>query len=380
MRILFDGYPLLTTKSGVGYYTYNLIGSLLKLDHENDYTILYNTSKSRKEPIVMVPERYLRYPYKAFNRFPFIPSWLKNIPLESFVGEFDIFHGTNAGLLPVKEGATVLTIHDLAYVHYPETIGRSSYKFLTKNLARYAQLCDRIVTVSDNTKRDIIECLNIDPKKINVTHLAADARYRPIDRNDAGCKLVQAKYKLPERFILYVGNLEPRKNIPALIRSYSMMIKRTGGDHKLVLAGGCKRGFEEIMSLIRQLKIEDKVILTGYVELEDIPYLYNLAEVFAYVSKFEGFGLPPLEAMQCGIPVIVSSVSSLPEVVGDAGIMVDPFDDKKISIELEKMIADDKLRKYYSQKGRERAAEFSWEKTAIATMAAYKKAFQSKNG
>lgn len=378
MHIVFDGYPLLTTKSGVGYYTYNLIASLLKMDCENEYTILYNTSKSKKKQPISAKQTYLRYPYKTLDKLSYIPGFFKKIPMEIFLGDFDLFHGTNAWLLPVKKACTVLTIHDLAYIHYPDTIGRSSYKLLTKNLVRHAQSCNRIIAVSENTKRDIVKYLNIDPQKIDVTHLAADSIYRVIDKADLKIEFVRKKYNLPDNFILYVGNLEPRKNVPTLVRAYNTLLKRTGCDYKLVLAGGRKKGFNEIEHLIKQLHIEDKVLMTGYVELDDIPYLYNLADVFTYVSKFEGFGLPPLEAMQCGTPVIVSNVSSLPEVVGDAGILVDPLNDEEIAAALENLLNDEKLREHYSRKGQKRAANFSWEQTARITMGTYKKAYESK--
>ena len=305
MKVLLDARPLLGTRMGIGYYCYNLIMALKNVDTISQYIPVYNTFRTMPQQ-VPGEELYIRFPFRRINESSFLSKLFGFISLETFTGDFDIYHGTAFRLIPAK-AKKVLTIHDLAYKYYPETFDAKNYKFLTRMVGIYAKQADHIITVSESTKRDVIRFLDVDPSKVTVTHLAADRIFRPIESHNQQLKNVRQKYNLPEKFVLYVGTLEPRKNLPNLIRAFHQMKKRTCCEHKLVLAG--KKGwlYEEISRTIEELKMGSEIILPDYIAAEDLPYLYNLADVFAYVSKYEGFGLPPLEAMQCGIPVMVAN-------------------------------------------------------------------------
>lgn len=371
MRVIIDGTPLATgNKGGVGYYCQYLIDGLVSSDKENEYVALYNKSKLERFPRVTAKEKYLSYPYRNFWKI-FGSNFLYNIPLECFTGKFEIFHGTDTRLLPVHNARTVVTIHDVEYASSPATVPKKDIHLRSKLFPYSARGATRIIAVSEHTKKDIVNHLGIDPQKIQVTHLAADKIYKVID-NEEKLASVRKKYKLPSKFILYVGGLYPRKNIPNMLKAYAIVKKRTGCQQKFVLVGMKAEAMQEISITIKQLGLINDVIFPGYIDIEDMPVIYNLADVFMHVSIFEGFGLPPLEAMQCGTPVLVSNVASLPEVVGDAGFQVNPFDIEEMSLKLEKLIISEERINYYKKKGLERAALFSWEKTVQLTLDVYK--------
>ena len=217
-----------------------------------------------------------------------------------------------------------------------------------------------------------MEYLGIPEERIRVTLLAADEQYRVIHGVDA-IKAVVGSYGIDREYILYTGTLEPRKNIVSLIRAFDAIKKESGIPHRLVIAG--KKGwlFDDIFSAVEELGLVDEVIFTGYVPGEDLPYLYNGASLFAYPSKYEGFGLPPLEAMACGCPVVSSNSSSLPEVVGDAGLMVAPEQTNDLAREaMLKVLSDSSLRDSMRCRGLERAAMFSWKRCARETLDVYR--------
>lgn len=372
MKVHIDGKPLFNQKTGIGYYCYNLIEALNSLDSQSKYIATYNTSRIRKNKLVSGPEKYVWYPYTKLRRhvgttFPY------NLALENFLGDFDIYHGTAFSVLPTRKAKKVLTVYDAAYKRFPETIEKNNFAFLTEWLPYFIEKSDHILAISESGKEELIHYFNVKPEKISVTYLAADQAYHPIPLEDSYRNVVREKYNLPSQFILYTGTIEPRKNLINLITAYQKVLQRTQCDHSLVLAGGKGWLYDEVFAAVNKLNLQDKVRFLGYVDFHDLPYLYNLAEVFAYVSKYEGFGLPPLEAMQCGTPVLTSNTSSLPEVVGDAAIMVEPANVDEIAEHLEALISNQALREEYSKKGLQRAAQFSWEKTAASTIEAYKK-------
>ncbi|TWH45103.1 glycosyltransferase family 1 protein [Sporomusa sp. KB1] len=379
MKVLIDSQPLLQTKTGIGYYCYNLVNTLQRIQSGDEFVALYNKSKMPPKGVhVRGEELHIKYPYKGIRNI-MGPRLLYNIPLEKFAGGFDVYHGTNFAIVPTAKAATVITIHDMAFKLFPETIGRSNLRYLTNWLKYMVTKSTKVIAVSKNTKKDITNFLNIDPGKIHVTPLAADSIYRPISEDDSYMDVVREKYALPNKFILYLGMLEPRKNLTALIEAYKLVSDRTGCEHKLVLAGKAGWLCDSIYEKIQVLNLSAKVIFTGYVDLHDLPYFYNLATVFAYVSKYEGFGLPPLEAMQCGTPVVVSNVASLPEVVGDAGLFVEQNDVNDIAMGIEKVLESQALQKILRQKGIRRAAEFNWKATAQKTIECYRAAAEERD-
>jgi len=229
-------------------------------------------------------------------------------------------------------------------------------------------LADQIIAISNSTKQDLIRYFQVPEEKITVTHLAADECFQPLPFDKV--QVFREKYGLDFPFILYVGTLEPRKNLPTLIKAF-YYLKKKNIHHKLVIAGGKGWKYDPIFQTISDLNLIKDIHFTGYVPKEDLPLLYNAADAFVYPSLYEGFGLPPLEAMACGCPVITSNTSSLPEVVGDAGIMINPCDYDKLAEAIDNIISDTDLKIQFSKMGQVRAAQFSWNKCAEETLKIY---------
>jgi glycosyltransferase involved in cell wall biosynthesis len=232
---------------------------------------------------------------------------------------------------------------------------------------------DKIITVSQNTKDDLVEMFNYNPNKIKVIYNGVDSSYKLID-NKKLISEINNKYNTGENFLLYVGNIKPHKNIPVLLKALSNIDKQ----NKLVIVGKRDKAYDEIFDIIDQNNLKDRIIFTGFVPDEDLILLYNAAALFVYPSLYEGFGLPPLEAMACGTPVITSNVSSLPEVVGDAAITVDPHNIKELSKKINKILSNKDLQNKMIQRGIERAKQFTWDKTARETIKVYEDVLNKK--
>jgi glycosyltransferase involved in cell wall biosynthesis len=224
-----------------------------------------------------------------------------------------------------------------------------------------------VIVPSQSTKTDVMRLYGVNPEKIAVIYEGYDEEvYKPQD-NLAPIEEVKREYNISGKYILYVGTLEPRKNIPRLVEAFHSL-KKGEVEHKLVVAGKLGWLYKDIFTTVTKLNLENEVIFTGYIPQKELPILMGGAEVFAYPSLYEGFGLPPLEAMACGTPVIASNTSSLPEVIGDAGILVDPYNSKEIAQAMYRLISDEGLRQQMHQRGLNRAKMFSWEKTAQQTL------------
>ncbi|KPK99588.1 MAG: hypothetical protein AMJ91_07240 [candidate division Zixibacteria bacterium SM23_73_3] len=370
MRIGIDARSVLKQRSGVGNYTFNLIQHLSRLDQKNRYVLFYSHHLDVKSAIPKIENpnfesKFFRFPNKLLN---LLWGTVRVPKIDWFVGDVDIYHSPNYCLNILARGKSLMTIHDLNFLAYKQfTIasGRWHYAFKIKN---YAQKVDAVIADSESTRNEIMKYLKIPEEKIHVIYLGCSQAYRPLPETVMMQK-IRAKYKIKGDFILYVGTLEPRKNLKGLIQAYDQ--SRAKEDFLLVLAGGKGWKYKHIFDLVKQLKLEERVIFCGYVPDSDLPALYNGASLFVYPSFYEGFGLPPLEAMACGTPVIVSHTTSLPEVVGDAGIYVDPFDIEQISYSIDTVLSDSKLCNTLRKKGLERAKLFSWEKTARETKELY---------
>jgi len=263
-----------------------------------------------------------------------------------------------------------LTIFDVNFLAMRKfTLWSGRWHFAPK-MKDYAKRSHHIITVSENSKSEIIKYLNVSEEKISVIY-GGYADIFKLESDDRLSSDVKRKYNITGNYLLYVGTLEPRKNLLGLIRAYAQ--SRAKDDFILVLAGGKGWQYENIFKLVRELKLENRIIFTGYVPENDLPGLYQGATLFVYPSFYEGFGLPPLEAMACGLPVIVSHTTSLPEVVGDAGVYVDPNDVEQISFSIDTVLSDSELRQTLIQRGLERAKLFSWEKAAKETLKLYQK-------
>ena len=268
----------------------------------------------------------------------------------------DILHTPILIVPPKKRAPLVVTVFDLTFIMFPQHHLRTTKVLLGSGLRRAVREADVFLAISENTKQDLVRLTGVSPQRVQVTPLAADERFRPL--GDTGTLM---RLGIDRPYVLYVGTLEPRKNVTVLLRAFGALEDK---ETLLVLAGAKGWMYEQIFSLVTELGIENRVKMLGYVENDDLPVLYTEAQVFVYPSLFEGFGLPVLEAMQCGAPVITTNVSSIPEVAGDAALLISPDDAAGLTAALTRVLSEPGLREDLRGKSLARAALFSWRKTA----------------
>lgn len=354
-------------RAGIGSYTYNLVKNLLKIDKENEYKLIHRYPTD--DPIYTEADEIIA----PYPKIPLKKTIGNNIslPLKLKPYKLDLIHDPSqiSPFLFNPSHRKVLTIHDLSPILFPETHGRIHVLLQKHIFPRSLKHVDRIITVSDSTKNDVIRYLKVRKSKITTIYNGVDEVFQVLC--DDATESVKKKYRIKNPFILYVGTLEPRKNIPVLLKAF-YLLKKKGIGHRLVIAGGKGWKYENIYKTLNELNLQKEVIFTGYVQYEDLPKLYNAADIFIYPSLYEGFGFPPLEAMACGTPVIASNTSSLPEVVGNAGMLVDPLDAAKIADAMRKVLNNEDVRERMIQMGLERVSMFSWERCAEETLEVYK--------
>lgn len=371
IRCLVEG-----RRTGVEEYTLNLLLNLFEIDKKNDYILFLNSWKkpagdfswTKKYPNVEV--KRFNIPNKLLNFLFWYLTWPK---IDKMIGGADIFFFPNLIFGAVsKRCKAVNTIHDLSFERYPEyfSLKRRLWHIFI-NPKKICLRADQIIAVSQSSRSDIISLYKINPKKIEVIYSAVIDKFAPVDRNNASLVKVKEKYGLPYKFILYLGTIEPRKNIVGLVQAYSQLQKfaHESGDeelkkYKLVIAG--EKGWlgGKIFWEINKAAFKKNIYLISFVSDKDKEYIYNLASLFVYPSFFEGFGFPPLEAMKCGTPVVASNNSSLPEVVGKAGILVDPDKPDEICRAMKEVLADRQFYDKLAREGFEKSQEFDWKKTA----------------
>ncbi len=366
MKIGIDGRAAKWYRgTGIGTYTYQLIKSLSSIDDINDYLIFM--PKGLKTELSLA-HNFTFADISAGCSFNF---WDEvNIPNILSDKGIDIYHvpQNGVGLSLEKACPSIITLHDVIPYRLPETVSKRYIKIFSENIPSIVEACEGIITVSNFSKQDIMKAFNYTEDKIQVTYLAAESIYKPMDKTFSKAFL-KRKYALENKYILYVGGFSPRKNISGLIRAYSIFADKY--NVKLVIAGTRGKSYEDYLELVQNLKITDKVVFPGFIPTQDLPFFYSGAEVFVYPSFYEGFGLPPVEAMACGTPVISSNVTSMPEIIGDAGILVDPKDVIELSKAIEGVLLDKDLWQRLSKHGIKRAAYFSWKKNAMETLSFY---------
>jgi len=371
MKIGVDIRTLMDARySGVPEYTLNLLTEIFKLDHENEYRLFYNSGRdiSARMPdfgAMNASIIHTRYPNKLLNYFLFK---IFNRPrIDNLLGA-DIFFMPHMNFISLSgRSKSVLTVHDLSFLRYPGYFSaRKNFWHGMVDVRKLINKFNCVVAVSENTKQDIVELCGVEGHKVKVIYSGITDDYKVIGKSDVRLIEVRNKYSLPEKFILFLGTIEPRKNITGLVSAFEDLIagnSELSGLH-LVIVGGKGWKSAEIRKKIADSNLEDHIKMLGYVDREDKPYIYNLASLFVYPSLYEGFGFPPLEAMACGVPVITSASSSLPEIVGDAGILVESNNISDISRAMKLVLTDDGLSKKLSAKGIERAKHFNWRNAA----------------
>lgn len=295
---------------------------------------------------------------------------LWELPRHAARDALDVLHMSyNAPLRLPPACALVVTIHDISFEHHPEWFPAGLRWFLKASVRRSARAAQEIIAVSEWCRADLIQTYGIEPERVWVTHEAASEAFHPnVPRPDA----IRKKYNTGEHFILAVGNVQPRKNHLRLLQAFALARARGMSSHKLVLAGQAHWHADEVLEYARALG--DAVVWTGYVPDADLPMLYNAAEMFCYPSLFEGFGLPVLEAMACGVPVLASNVTAIPEIAGEAAYLTDPYNVEALAQALYVFARDAQTRDTWRERGLARVKQFSWARTADRTVAVYERA------
>ena len=370
MHIAIDYTPALRQTAGIGRYTRGLVAALAELDHDNAYTLFCAGQPPERAAwpanfsiqTTRVPSRWLTAGWHKL-RLP--------LPVEQLTGACDIFHSPDFTLPPLRKARGVVTVHDLSFLRVPQCADPGLRAFLERAVPRSLARAARVLADSENTKRDLIELLNVASEKISVVPAGIEPRFEPV-RDAAILASVRARYKLPEWFLLMVGTIEPRKNLSRLITAYGQLRRQTGLPHALVIAG--KEGwlFQGIYEQVTREGLTEHVLFPGFVADADLPALYTLADVLAFPSLYEGFGLPPLEAMACGTPVVTSDNSSLPEAVGSAALLVNAEDTDGLTEALARVLCDADLRGRLTELGRAQAARFTWPEAARRLLEAYR--------
>lgn len=298
-----------------------------------------------------------------------IPYWTKRVLQD----KLDLFH-TAYYPVPHLNIPIVLTVHDVRFIHMPETYRRGRYLFLKVVVPLSFSRACRIITVSKDTKNDLYYYFKVPDEKIDIVYNPIATRFKQIT-NDTILSATRVKYCLPTKYILYIGNLEPRKNLNRLIQAYEILPKEY--NYKLVIVGSPEWRYSGLFDRVRRKNLENDILFTGHVEDNEIPFLYNLASIFAFPSLHEGFGIPIIESMACGVPVVTSNISALPEIAGDAAILVNPYDIESIADGIIKVLRDDSLRKKLISKGLNRVKQFNAKDVAVKIFETYKKTLNS---
>ncbi len=350
---------------GISQYTIYLIKALAAIDTQNQYTIFH----SRKDGRSYLPKGSA---FRRRNLWTPAHHRLERCALaaELFPYRLDVFHSPD--FIPPQGGQwrSIITVHDLSFIFYPEFLTAESLRYYLHQIQWAVEKADHISVDSHATRQDVMERLSVPPEKITTIHLAANPLYQRSFTDDVIANTLH-QHHLPKGFILAVGTLEPRKNLPMLVRAYAQMVSETAVDVPLVLVGGKGWIYDEIFSTIDDLGLRGKVRHLSGVFDEQLAHLYHAAGVLVTPSKYEGFGLPALEAMHCGCPVIVSNMGSLPEVAGDAALLLDPDDEMAWAEAMTQVLTDSALRDTMVKNGRLQAAKFSWRKVAEKTLAIY---------
>lgn len=364
MHIGFDGTPLLGQRSGVGYYTSRLLGALAELHPNWAYYLYSNRPFNGLEP-------ELCHTQKVVGQFSH-SRWLwMQLVLPSLIHKsgVQLCHFTNS-LAPLWSNTPfVLTIHDASLFLYSQYHPRSRLLAMRSLIPLLARRAAAIITVSEQSRTDLQRILKLPNPNLFVIHEAAPATFQPVTQLERQKSIIQ-QYQLPARYILFVGTLEPRKNLYRLVRAFAQL-RQKGFDHHLVLVGSFGWLMDSFLVEIHRLGIEKVVHYLGYVPLDVLPTLFSCAELFAFPSLYEGFGLPLLEAMACGTPVLTSNRSATAEVCADAAWLVNPEDEQEIAAGLAHLLSNPAQREELRYKGLARAGQFSWQRAAQETAKVY---------
>lgn len=374
MRIGIDISLTVGEKAGVGNYCHNLVRSLGTIDHKNKYLLFpfyYYIFHPDFKKTDCAPHKNFRLNLHWLSKKIIDYLWKSDrIPRRWFFPAVDVLHSTTFCVPKTGYKKLIITIYDVSFLTHPEYHLEENIAHCHKGTLEAVQCADKIIAISEHTKKDLIHYYHCDPRKIVVTLLGVDGRFKPLD-DAARIDAAKKRYGITKKFIFNIGSIEPRKNISGLVEAYAMLPDQIQEEYDLIIGGGKGWKNSTLYETVVRLKLEDRVKFIGFVDDEDLPYLYNGATIFVYPTFYEGFGLPVLEAMACGCPVISSNVSSIPEVVGAGGLLVNPEKTNEIAGAMSALLSDTKIRAKLSEKGLLQAAKFSWLTCAEETLTVY---------
>jgi glycosyltransferase involved in cell wall biosynthesis len=377
MRIALDYTAGIRQGAGIGQYVRSLVDAMLAQDTSNQYTLLTSgrPTQERSFPVahnvqgrsVVIPDRYVNILWYRW-RVPLYANY--------FTGPVDLYHGLDFGLPPLKgKVRKIVTVYDLAFLEHPETAVPSLAAYLNKVVPEAVAAADVVAAISHATKQALITHYHVPPAKIAIIPCGVGPQFKRIT-NETLLEQTRRKFELHHPFIFSVGTLEPRKNHLGLIKAFHEAQKSHNVPAMLAIAGGKGWMYEETQRAVAELKLEQKVRFLGRVSESELITLYSLADIFAFPSFFEGFGIPPLEAMACGTPVITSNTSSLPEVAGDAALLVDPHNISAIAQAITEIMENEALREDLRQKGYQQVQRYTWSQAASKMLAVYQQLYE----
>jgi glycosyltransferase involved in cell wall biosynthesis len=371
MRVALDGKPLAATLTGVGHYSLELASALASVAPADDFTLLSPTPLESAAAIE-VKRRLSRNFHEIhlnshrLNRY----WWSLGLPLYLSKSSFDLFHGTNYDIPRLGRTLALVTIHDLSLLLHPDTHDQRLVARARRRLPKVARHATMIITGSESVKREICSLLNVATSKVAVTPYEPLSVFKRMAREIT--IEIRKRLGIADDFILFVGTIEPRKNLQTLAKAFAEILHSTPHRPQLVIAGKTGWLMSDFCSYLKLAGVEEKVCFTGYLDDEDLRALYSSCSLFVYPSIYEGFGLPPLEAMACGAPVITSDISAIRETVGTAARLVSPLDVDGLARVMAQLLADNREREMMGNLGLEHALKFTWDRTASLTLEVYK--------
>ena len=380
MKILIDTHLSDQTITGIGRYINELLTALLKIDTKNEYHILTHRCVDEDHPIGKLEAPNLMKTRVHFHG----PSPMQHLRMHSIMKKIspDIYHHPHFDLPMGHRIPSIITIHDLKYIRHPEYFpGRSRMKtfYMKKMVHNALQRTDKVVADSESTKRDLTALFPVQEDKIVVIHLGL-APFSQREKDSNFDDSILKKYGIKKKFILFVGERRPHKNIGSLIKAFKILRDSNKVKMRLVIVGKSYSNYREPEEIVDQEGLNEDVIFTDHLRDNELPTFYQNAAMLVLPSLYEGFGFPILEAMGCGIPVLGSNRTSIPEVMGDAGLLFKPHDVRDLALKMEKVLSDATLRRKMISRGLERAKQFRWENVALQTLNVYQDVYQRKLG
>jgi glycosyltransferase involved in cell wall biosynthesis len=375
MNIALDGMPLASPLTGVGHYTFELARSLALAAPSDRFTLI---SPLPGEPSNLelirrrAPENlaYMNLGANLGRRLLNRRWWSVGLPLHLKSSSYDLFHGTNYEIPLWSKQPSVVTIHDLSLFLYPEAHESRLVRRARWRLPLMARSASQIITPTEHVKSEVCERFGIDAEKVTITPEAPRSIFKKLQERET--LETRKRLGISDDFILFVGTLEPRKNLQRLVEAFERVVKESSLRTQLVIAGGRGWLMDDFEAALAAKEMRDRICFTGYLHDEDLCALYSSCKAFVYPSLYEGFGLPPLEAMACGAPVIASDTGAIRETVGDAARLVDPKSVGDLAHAVAELLTNENLRQKLSAAGLERVKNFSWEQTAVKTLVVYR--------